>query len=967
MAISIIATVSADAGSGNPSITHGLTILSGDKLVAIVNANGASNTVTDNNGSTAFTNDDWGENLDSARTYIFSRVAGSSEPSSYNWTLGSSNRWSVIIQQTRGVDDAIWDVAPSAANRAIANDGDATAEAPAITIATSGAMGMVLMGDDLFPTTTTFSSVNNSYTNAVSEAGQQLSVIATKEGLSTGSTGVTTITCSANISYVIWQVALKPATATLEQEGFAFGDDDNNEASHTLNTQDTNISTADATTKLIRLLANATGDPAAIAYKLKYQKNGSGGYGTVPIGATVTTSPPTAPTATVTTVGTAAATWAINRSTGSSGDLIVFVVAWDDSTTVSSVSLPTGVNSETAVSIVSPIASASTEMRMQAWYYIATGTWGAGTLTFTPSASETCRAVSFTIPAANFNASDPIGWANTRASAGTAETNVNSPTGTAEADDGDGRIYIAFGSDADALTVPGSNWNTINNSTGGGVGLAVGTRDTLASNSESVTALTATIASDSWASIAFVVKPKITTNDLYISTSGNITAGGEDTTARLTAPSGKTTSDFVTGRRWDNENGTDTINITTDDYTEVEWCLTLRSGLTGGDYFDFRVYNADVALDTYTVTPRWTISSGVSIVLDTATITALGRALTLVPGAVSKTLSTASLSATGRAFTVVPGAFSLLLDTASLLATGQASTIVPGAATTLLDTAALLANGQAFTVVPGAFTLTLDTATLTATGQIIQVGNINTILLDTATLSANGQAVTLIPGAISTLLDTALLTLNGQAFTVIPGAATRTLSTALLSASGQVLDVIPGAVTKALSTALLSALGQGVTLVPGAVTIAMDTAQINASGIAITIQSVGGAVTVILDTATLLAGGIALDVIPGDISTLLDTAQLTASGIQSSVIPGGVIIGLDTAALLATGQGLTLDVVLQAVVRAWTLQDRDTAWTLENRATGWTLRNRDTEWSLDDRDTDWSLRGRKTDWTIDDR
>jgi hypothetical protein len=304
--------------------------------------------------------------------------------------------------------------------------------------------------------------------------------------------------------------------------------------------------------------------------------------------------------------------------------MVVFVIAWDDSTNVTSVTAPSGVNSETAQSIAGPVASASTEMRMQAWYYVATGTWGSGTLTFTPAASETCRAVSFTIPSGQYKSSDPIGFSNTAASAGTAESNVTSPTGTAESDDGSGRLYIAFGSDVDALTAPGSDWNTINNATGGGVGLLVGTRNTTVTNSESIAALTATITSDSWATLCFVVKPNVASNDVYVTTSGNVTAGGEATTARLTEPSGKTTSDFVTGRRWDDENGTDTIDITTDDYTEVEWSLALKSGLANADYFDFRVYAGASALDTYTVTPRWTVDTGAAATYHNMTLLGVG-------------------------------------------------------------------------------------------------------------------------------------------------------------------------------------------------------------------------------------------------------------------------------------------------------------------------------------------------------
>lgn len=96
-------------------------------------------------------------------------------------------------------------------------------------------------------------------------------------------------------------------------------------------------------------------------------------------------------------------------------------------------------------------------------------------------------------------------------------------------------------------------------------------------------------------------------NEVEITASSNVASGGESTTARLTAPSGKTTGDFTTGRRWDDENGSDSIDIAEDEYTELEWVITIQSPATTDDYFEFRVYDGDTALNTYTVTPKWTI------------------------------------------------------------------------------------------------------------------------------------------------------------------------------------------------------------------------------------------------------------------------------------------------------------------------------------------------------------------------
>lgn len=611
--ITPIAQVSTDQASGNINYTHGLTLLTDDVLVITVNANNGANTVTDNNGSTPCTEDHHRSNPDSGVFYVFHRVCGSSEPSAYAFTLGISDRSSIIIQQFRGVDATVWDVAPGAGS-SDTGSGDANSEAPAITILTSGACGLVLMGDDFTPTTTTFSSIDNGYGTVKSQSGQQYQVTAIKTGLSTGSTGITTITSSSTVAWVAYQVALKPSPATVEQEGFAFGLDDGNEASHTLETQDTNISTADNLTRLIRALLNTTGDFASTAFKLKFQKNGSGGYSTMRIGANYKVTP-IIEAADTTSSGdnntTPTSPWPVSRPTAATGDLLVLIIGWDDSVTNTGVTVANGPNGEVWTQINSVVASASTEVRMTAYYVVATGAWGAGSISVTPNANEQWTATVIKVLSGEFDAATPIGASNTRASAGTAETNALSPSLTAGASDGGGRLIWAVTTDTDPLVTLQSGNTSIANNDRGNEALGVAIRDTEVSNSESIAGgATWSLAGDSWCSITFVIRAPTVNNDIYITTSANIAAGGENTTARLSAPSGKTTSDFATGRRWDDENGTDLIDIPTDDYSEFEWCVALKSGLANGDYFDMRVYAGDVALSPYTVTPRWTVATG---------------------------------------------------------------------------------------------------------------------------------------------------------------------------------------------------------------------------------------------------------------------------------------------------------------------------------------------------------------------
>lgn len=419
-------------------------------------------------------------------------------------------------------------------------------------------------------------------------------------------------------------------TPTLEQEGFRWGKDDNTESAHTWEAaQDTNITVPAAQTKLLRALINATNDPASIAYKLKYQKNGSGGYTTVPIGASSVGTTPLIETADATQSGNdvASGSWALSTPTASAGDLLVFCLSWDDSTATTDVTEPAGKNSETLLEVnATPATDASTETRSKVWYCVCTGAWTAGTITFTPSASESWTGAVIRVPAGEFDASTPIGGSVTRGAAGITEANVQHGAFTAGASDGGGKLCVWTSADTDPQTVA-SGFTWVANTDRGTVSGGFFTRNTVVSNSESITVTTvSTIASDSWSTVAFVIRAPVVTNEIYVATSGNIAAGGEATTARLTAPSGKTTSNFTTGRRWDDENGTDSIDIASGYYTELEWAVALKSGISDTTYYELRVYNVDAVLDTYTVTPRWTVGAG-GVALNQVTETDLAQAI----------------------------------------------------------------------------------------------------------------------------------------------------------------------------------------------------------------------------------------------------------------------------------------------------------------------------------------------------
>ncbi len=71
-----------------------------------------------------------------------------------------------------------------------------------------------------------------------------------------------------------------------------------------------------------------------------------------------------------------------------------------------------------------------------------------------------------------------------------------------------------------------------------------------------------------------------------------IIAGGEVTTAQLTAPDGKV---FQAGRIQDDENPTDGIDLTVNKYTEIEWCIKATDDAEVDATYQFRVTKWDIS------------------------------------------------------------------------------------------------------------------------------------------------------------------------------------------------------------------------------------------------------------------------------------------------------------------------------------------------------------------------------------
>jgi len=158
-------------------ITHGLTISSGDVLVFVVCVNDNANTIVHKTTQESsypmnkvFEEDGQDTSASGSHYAIFTRVAGASEPSTYDFTLGTNaDYWGIVVQQFRGVDNAnLWDVAPSAAQRNYSTGNNVTTvTVPSMVTTYAGSVGLILAHSDGYNSGDYYSAPQGSYGNLV--------------------------------------------------------------------------------------------------------------------------------------------------------------------------------------------------------------------------------------------------------------------------------------------------------------------------------------------------------------------------------------------------------------------------------------------------------------------------------------------------------------------------------------------------------------------------------------------------------------------------------------------------------------------------------------------------------------------------------------------------------------------------------------------------------------------------------
>lgn len=470
---------------------------------------------------------------------------------------------------------------------------------------------------------------------------------------------------------------------TIEQEGFRWRNDDGDEDAATWKAnQDTNMSGAVSTNTRLRVLVNTDGDFGAASYRLEYRKSTDTNY--IPISSG--NAHPIVGSSANTNGTTLAGGVSLTMPSGIEANDLLLVWGANDNTGGTNMSISGWTNlfhTQFTGNVVSH----------GAWAKIASG----GDTATLAGASQDYSATVVRIPK-NYHGVTSIG-SDIKVGTAATGTSVNPNSPSLDAGSSSQWLWFAsFGADDDDNTTgwaPSSYTElalveSAQSTTSCMLGVSY--RQNTTQTEDPGNAVMA--ASEEWIAQTIAIPPK--TAAIVLSASANIAASGEATTAQLTAPSGKSTSDFDAGRIQDDENPADAVTISDTDYTELEWCLSAVNGVAvNSDVYQFRVTTNGSAFNTYTVTPQWTIASGaLSLTADAASFTETG---------------VAAGTKLGRQTAGGIGAFTL---------TGQDVQLVgPGGSIVMTATATSYAETGVAAGLKRSFPLVATTRTYTHTGQ----------------------------------------------------------------------------------------------------------------------------------------------------------------------------------------------------------------------------------------------------------
>lgn len=138
---------SADTGAAI-SVSKPSGASSGEVACVVIYANGAANTITDNNGSRPFTADsvvdEYAGGGITASLSVLYRTLDGGEGSTFDFTLGTSDRWTAVAFIISNPNSTLQDADSTVGNFTAVNNADF----PDITAANAGSLHVIIVGHD---------------------------------------------------------------------------------------------------------------------------------------------------------------------------------------------------------------------------------------------------------------------------------------------------------------------------------------------------------------------------------------------------------------------------------------------------------------------------------------------------------------------------------------------------------------------------------------------------------------------------------------------------------------------------------------------------------------------------------------------------------------------------------------------------------------------------------------------------
>jgi len=720
------------------------------------------------------------------------------------------------------------------------------------------------------------------------------------------------------------QVALLPAgpAATFEQHSFRFFNNDGSESASTpAAALNVGIACPIGEVKRLRILAAASGDVPSLQARLDYRKVGDSTL--VP----VLVSPPSAPTVQaigteVSGTGNVTPTWPTHQA----GDIGLLVI---ESTGGQAAALGTA-NGFTSVDVANT-GSGTAGTRITAYWCRATSSSMAAPIVTDPG--DHCYARIILIRGCVAEGT-PFEGVQTAVKA-SASTSASAPATTTL---GPNRLVLGIiARDNDSASAAFSSWANSDLSSvaeqadsgttsgnGGGIGVASGVR----ASAGAVGAWSATVTSSINASLTIAFRPQPT--PILMAASAYIAPSGEDTTARMTAPSGKS---FGGGRAQDDENPADAVDLD-DDYGEWEYSLGPTSDAVNTEEYEFYLTANGVPFAVYTeipvlevgsdvvaltpaaavvdvvgVSPSLLAASAASLLPAAAAVSVVAQTPIVAAGAISLAVSAAVVTVDAVTPALVPGAIALTPSAATVTVSGHDPTLSSSGAIALtVGAASITVAAIDPTLVPGARTLTplvavvevvaLDPTIaggaggLTPLAAVVTVTAIAPALVATATVALTPGAAVITVVAIDPALAASSTALLPAAAVVDVAAIDPTLAQ---DAPPQTLTPGPANITVVAPGAGISASSLALMIDPASVTVTAASPTPSVSGVAL-LTPPAAVVTVTGQTPGVIGtGSIALTLSPASVTVVALSPTIPVIG--TTLMPGAAVCTVTAPAL----------------------------------------------------------------------